>query len=186
MRPIHLLGPIVANATTVQGMAFDFETVYQRWFDDVQRWLWAMGARGADVDDLTQELFVIVDRKLPQFDGGNLPGWLYGIARRLASAHRRKLWVRSVFLRQADRSALDGVTPAVLFERKEARAIVERVMEGMTAKRRRVFALFEIEGYSGEEIAELEGIAINTVWTRLFHARRDFVQRVTVVEAGRR
>lgn len=185
MRPAHLLGPIVANATTVQASAFHFEDVYQRWFDDVQRWLGALGAHSADVDDLTQELFVIVGRKLPEFDGANLPGWLYGIARRLVSAHRRKLWVRSMFLRCADRSALDGVTPSVLFERKEARAIVERAMQGMTAKRRRVFALFEIEGYSGEEIAALEGIALNTVWTRLFHARRDFVQRVTDVEAGR-
>jgi RNA polymerase sigma-70 factor (ECF subfamily) len=34
--------------------------------------------------------------------------------------------------------------------------------------------LFEIEGYSGEEIAAFEGVPVNTVWTRLHHARREF------------
>jgi RNA polymerase sigma-70 factor (ECF subfamily) len=48
----------------------------------------------------------------------------------------------------------------------------------MSAVRRSAFILFEVEGYSGEEIAELEGIPLNTVWTRLHHARKDFVQLV--------
>jgi RNA polymerase sigma-70 factor (ECF subfamily) len=44
----------------------------------------------------------------------------------------------------------------------------------MSLAQRTAFVLFEIESYSGEEIAELEGIPLNTVWTRLHHARKRF------------
>jgi RNA polymerase sigma-70 factor (ECF subfamily) len=48
----------------------------------------------------------------------------------------------------------------------------------MAEKRRTAFVLFEIEGYSGEEIAELFGIPVATVWTRLHHARKDYFRLV--------
>jgi RNA polymerase sigma-70 factor, ECF subfamily len=46
----------------------------------------------------------------------------------------------------------------------------------MSEKRRAAFILFEIEGYSGEEIARIHGIPLKTVWTRLHHARKDFLR----------
>jgi RNA polymerase sigma-70 factor (ECF subfamily) len=48
----------------------------------------------------------------------------------------------------------------------------------MSDMQRTAFVLFEIEGYSGEEIAELEQIPVNTVWTRLHHARKRFFELV--------
>ena len=44
----------------------------------------------------------------------------------------------------------------------------------MSDTRRATFVLFEIEGYSGEEIAEIQAIPVATVWTRLHHARKEF------------
>jgi DNA-directed RNA polymerase specialized sigma24 family protein len=52
----------------------------------------------------------------------------------------------------------------------------------MTERRRTTFFLFEIEGYSGEEIAELEGVAVTTIYTRLHHARRDFMSLLARAE----
>ena len=52
----------------------------------------------------------------------------------------------------------------------------------MSEVRRTTFILFEIEGYSGEEIAEMQGIPLNTVWTRLHHARKEFLR--LVAESG--
>ena len=49
----------------------------------------------------------------------------------------------------------------------------------MSDVRRTTFILFEVEGYSGEEIAELQGIPLNTVWTRLHHARKEFLRLVS-------
>jgi DNA-directed RNA polymerase specialized sigma24 family protein len=39
--------------------------------------------------------------------------------------------------------------------------------------------LFEIEGYSGEEIAQIQSLPLKTVWTRLHHARKDFIRMVS-------
>jgi RNA polymerase sigma-70 factor (ECF subfamily) len=52
--------------------------------------------------------------------------------------------------------------------------LLEALVSKMTEKRRVAFRLFEVEGYGGEEIAEILDVPINTVWTRLFHARKEF------------
>ena len=54
----------------------------------------------------------------------------------------------------------------------------------MSEKLRSTFVLFEIEGYSGEEIARIQDIPLGTVWTRLHHARKDFWK--IVADARRR
>ena len=54
-------------------------------------------------------------------------------------------------------------------------AILGKIRE----ERRTTFVLFEIEGLSGEEIARIQSVPLNTVWTRLYHARRDFAALAT-------
>ena len=56
--------------------------------------------------------------------------------------------------------------------------MLARLLEGMTEKKRSVLVLFELEGYSGEEIAQLQGVPVDTVWTRLHHARRELRERL--------
>jgi DNA-directed RNA polymerase specialized sigma24 family protein len=55
----------------------------------------------------------------------------------------------------------------------------------MSEKRRTTFVLFEIEGYSGEEIAQIESLSVDAVWTRLHHARKDFVRLVAELPSSR-
>lgn len=168
--------------------ACDFATVYDALFDDVLRWMAAMGAPGTDLEDLAQEVFLVVERKLSDFDGRNLQGWIYGIARKVVASHRRRAWVRSLFLRRVEEASSPYVpaTPVALLERKQAWQLVDRALARMSDKRRRVFVLFEIEGYSGEEIAALEGVPIKTIWTRLHHARKDFVALTSACEQKER
>jgi hypothetical protein len=52
----------------------DFASVYHEWFQHVLRWSRAMGGPEADLEDLAQEVFVVVRRKLEAFDGRNLAG----------------------------------------------------------------------------------------------------------------
>jgi RNA polymerase sigma-70 factor (ECF subfamily) len=163
----------------VEHLALDFASIYETWFDEVTRWLPAMGVPDADLEDVAQEVFLVVRRKLATFKDDNLPGWLYGVALRTASSHRRQAWFRKLFLRPRDvllsEFADRGPSPFALLERKEAQAALARVLLRLSDKRRRAFVLYELEGYSGEEIAELERIPLATVWTRLHHARKDFV-----------
>ena len=161
--------------------ALEFERVYSEHFHHVTRWARALGGLEADVDDLAQDVFLVVRRKLDEFDGRSLPAWLYGITRKTVSDYRRRAWLRRL-LHGVTRS-LDTAPPeagAILgvdaVERLEAQRILRRVVAQMSQVRRTAFILFEIEGYSGEEIAALEQIPIATVYTRLHHARKDFLR----------
>jgi RNA polymerase sigma-70 factor (ECF subfamily) len=157
----------------------DFSSLYTRHFHDVERWIRAMGVPESELEDLTQEVFVVVRRKLAAFDGRNLPGWLFRIASRTVSDHRRRAWFKNLFSRRSDTDldALEhaGAGPAESLERKEAERLVRRILSRMSEKRRTAFALFEIEGMSGEEIAQLLEVPVATVWTRLHHARKEFL-----------
>lgn len=163
----------------------DFTRVYEAWFEPCLRWLRALGVPDADLEDVGQEVFLVVRRKLGAFDGDRLAAWLYRIAARTASDHRRRAWFRRLWTRGSRvdldrmRSTADG--PVEQLERREAQRLLDRVLATMTDKRRVAFALFEIEGYTGEEIAVILDVPVATVWTRLHHARKEFLARVAAL-----
>ena len=132
----------------------------------------------SDTEDLAQEIFLVVQRKLNRFDGGNLAGWLYRIAQLTVRDHRRRAWFKNLTVRrrEMDVAGADLTTPgpAARYEEAENRRIVQRLVAGMSEKLRTAFVLFEIEGYSGEEIARIQDIPLGTVWTRLHLARKEF------------
>lgn len=155
-----------------------FREIYERWFGDVVKWLYALGVPGSDTEDLAQEIFLVVQRKLNRFDGGNLAGWLYRIAQLTVRDHRRRAWFKNLTVRrrELDVAGADLTTPgpAARYEQAENRRIVQTLVAGMSEKLRTAFVLFEIEGYSGEEIARIQDIPLGTVWTRLHLARKEF------------
>lgn len=158
-----------------------FDWIYRHCFVDVARWVRALGANDADIEDLTQEIFIIVRRKLDVFDGRNLPGFLYRIAQRTVRDHRRSAWFRNLLAKQApltDLVAPESSGFQTIHER-EKRRVLDSVLARMSEKRRTTFVLFEIEGYSGEEIAQIQSLPVKTVWTRLHHARKDFLRMVS-------
>lgn len=160
----------------------EFDRVYRQWFREVSRWVRAIGGLDADVDDLTQEVFLVVRRKLPSFDGRNLPGWLYAIAQRTVSQHRRRAWVRRFFQPPAnylEQVVDDAPGPAQDLERKEAQRIANRALKALSASHRTAFILHEIEGYSCEEIARLEGVVVQTIYSRLHYARKEFLGQLS-------
>jgi RNA polymerase sigma-70 factor (ECF subfamily) len=174
--PTSLLRSRAPRATAGAG-ELEFSRLYDEWFDRVVVWLASLGAPSADREDLAQEVFVVVRRRLPDFDGRNVAGWLFQIARRQVLRHKRLVWFKRVFSFGAsspDASASSQPGPLESLEAAERRRLVERLLSGLSEKRRVVFALFELEGHSGEEIAALLDVPQNTVWTRLHHARRDF------------
>ena len=144
------------------------------------RWSRALGGLNADVEDLAQEVFLVARRKLPAFDGQHPRAWLYSITRRTVSDYRRRAWIRRVF--QPLEALLDvpetGPGPGEIAHTNEGMRTLSALLDQLSPIRRTAFILFEIEGYSGEEIAELEGIPLNTVYTRLHHARKDFMEQV--------
>src|SRR5438874_2014245 len=86
--------PARPGARAELGRDARFREIYERWFDDVVGWLYALGAPMSDTEDLAQEIFLVVRRKLNRFDGGNLAGWLYRISQLTVRDHRRRAWFR--------------------------------------------------------------------------------------------
>ena len=168
----------------------EFRAVYDAWFDEVSRWIRALGGVDADRDDIVQEVFLVVRRKLSSFDGANMAGWLYRITRRQVRDFRRRSWVKHIFTRrrvdQLDQLAHSGGSPAAALEQKEARRVLQAILDKMKEDRRSAFVLFEIEGLSGEEIARIQSVPLNTVWTRLYHARREFFALAAKYQRGQR
>jgi len=84
-----------------------------------------------------------------------------------------------------------GASPAMALETKQDQRVLAQMLDRMSDKRRATLVLYEIEGYSGQEIATLHGVPVKTVWTRLHHARKDLVAMVAALrkqreaEAGR-
>lgn len=154
-----------------------FEAVFRQHHDFVWRTLRHYGVPDAALDDATQDVFVVVHRRLVDFDGrGSLRSWLIGISRRVASRSRSRSATRQQ--REAPlgpvepRSANDGPHTGAI--RVEAVDFVSGFLDSLAPKLRVAFQLCEIEGMSAPEVADSLGISVNTVYSRLRLARERF------------
>ncbi len=130
----------------------------------------------ADVEDVVHATFLKLPRIAPSYDGrAECAGWLCGIAVRLALRHNRgagrfRRMLDSFAHAPAARSPTD---PEVSASEHEEVAIFERALAGLSAKKRAVFVLVELEGLTSEEAAKALEAPAATVRTRLLHARRE-------------
>jgi RNA polymerase sigma-70 factor (ECF subfamily) len=167
----------------------DLATLYQQWFRPVYRWIRVLAGPGVDAEDLAQEVFIVVQRKLEQFDGANTAGWLYRIVQLTVRDHRQRAWYRKIFQRARD-VELDEIESSAIgqderFERKEREQRLYQIVHQLNPKWRDDFLLFEVAGLTSKEIAALQGIPDATVRTRLSRARKEFVELVGKLQAER-
>ena len=161
----------------------NFTDFYDDWYESVLRWLRALGAPDADREDIAQEVFVVVGRRLHSFDGKNPAGWLYQITKRQVRDFRGRTWIKSIFNREHTDAVNDVPDdhggPAAALERKQNQRVLSALLAKMNPDRRAALVLFEVDGLSGEEIARIQGVPLNTVWKRLHVARKEFLALVT-------
>ncbi len=150
---------------------------YERHFPFVLRTARRLGIPPEEAEDVVQEVFVVTLRKLHQFEAGRVTTWLYRICANVVSQRHRHRRVRQffahVFLAEPDE---ERRTPEGNVAESQAQQQVRRILSRMKPKKREVFVLYELEGLSGEEIAERVGCPVQTVWTRLHHARQEFTR----------
>jgi RNA polymerase sigma-70 factor (ECF subfamily) len=157
----------------------------------VAGWAARMLGPGADVDDVVQEVFLVVQRRLGEFRGeARLTTWLYEITLRVAKGwRRRQRWRRWLgFEHDAEPEALtsERASPLQELETRQATETVYAVLERLRERDRTILVLFEIERIPGEQIAALERTSVNNVWSRLHRARARFVRAFGDLERERR
>lgn len=183
---------LVRSLTELPAQA-EFDSIHEQYADFVWRTLQRLGVRSADLEDALQEVFIVVHRRLHTFDGSSrMSTWLFGICLRVAAAERRRAHVR----REQPTAELDakpdsspGADPEHAAMRREAQQRLELALDGLGLERRAVFVMFEIEGMPAGAIAEMLGIPVGTVYSRLSTARAEFsraVERSSRVDARAR
>jgi RNA polymerase sigma-70 factor (ECF subfamily) len=181
---------LVADATArVETAAMSFEELYADNLDVVWRGLRGLGVEEASIEDAVQDVFLVVHRKLGEFEAHSSPRtWLFGIVVRIARNHRRR------FRRKGSRESGDlpmemaAESPAPDEEAATAQALrrLARLLSGLDEAKREVFVLAELEQMSAPDIAETIGINVNTVYSRLRAARLAFNALVAREKRGRK
>lgn len=162
-----------------------FDDVYDAHFAFVWRTVLNRGVPPSVVDDVVQEVFVVVHRKLEGFEGrSSVRTWLAGIVRRVVADHLRKRGNAPVGdepLASDSPSLARG--PAEELDAKKAARVLDELLARMPEAQREVFILHEVEQMTGREIAEAVGANENTVHTRLRAARRIFEDGLALLRA---
>ena len=148
------------------------------------RTAWSILKNRSDAEDAVQSAYLQAFAKIGSFEGrSSLSTWLTRILinealgkRRSNERRRRHLEAEGVAVLEDHREALmrasDAETPDVAVAREQIRKLLEQAVAALPDTFRTVFVLREIEGLSGEETAEILGVPVATVKTRLFRGRR--------------
>jgi RNA polymerase sigma-70 factor (ECF subfamily) len=171
-------------------VAPSLDWLYRAHAATVARWAAHLGGPRLDVEDVVHEVFLVAERRLPEFRGdARITTWLYRITEHVVRGGRRRERVRRWldFVRRGDvELALSPprLSPVEELEQRQSRETVYRILDRLAEKYRRVLVLFELEELSGEEIATLTGIKLATVWVHLHRARALFLAEMNREDGG--
>ncbi len=162
-----------------------FEDIYHDCFEFVWRSLLRLGVPERSVDDAAHDVFLVVHRRLVDFEGrSSVRTWLFGIAWRVANLYRaRERRHAGVDDSATEPPDSERRRPDAEVARREAAELVQRVLERLTPERRVVLVAVEIEQLSVPEVAEALLIPLNTAYSRLRLARRDFERVLRRIDA---
>lgn len=177
--------------------------VYQAHFRYVWRCLRGLGVGEHALEDAAHDVFLVVQRKLPSFDGAHaqVTTWLYEIALRVARRYRTQA-AKDARRRDASAAAeeedacgdpfeLPSATEALIpasppceLEQGERLALARRALDALDPDKREAFVLSCVEQRSAPEIARIAGVPLNTVYSRIRAARRLFAAHVARLESA--
>lgn len=146
-------------------------TLYDRHQAAVRGFVAQMSRDAHDVDDLVHTTFLTAAKSAARYDGRpDCRPWLLGIAVHLLRRRRHAFgrWLRVLPALRLARSTTEDARSAL-----STKTDVHRALQGLSEPKRMAILLTEVEGLSCQEVADLLGIPIGTVWTRLHAARRE-------------
>ena len=152
------------------------DRIYERHVADVDHWVRRLTGPREDVEDLVHEVFLVAVRRRGSFRGeASVKTWLFRIAHNVVRGRRRRERVRRwLFARHAEELPAERVaivTPLEEIEQREQSARLYAALDRIPDDYRVALILYEIEGLSGEQVAELLGVPLGTIWVRLHRGR---------------
>jgi len=165
--------------------------LFRAHFEFVRRVLRRCGVMEANLDDAVQEVFLVVHRRIDDFQGRSTETtWLYAVAVRVASTLRRSASREQARREKAGAQMHSGseADPERELSRSEAAALLDRLLDELDTTKRTVFVLAELEGVPVPEIAQIMEANVRTTHSRLRLARKRFndaLQRHHAQESGR-
>jgi RNA polymerase sigma-70 factor (ECF subfamily) len=135
------------------------------------------GVAERDLHDAVQEVFLVVQRRLPEFEGRSQPRtWLYRIAWNVASETKRRAYRRRELLELSAEPAANA--PGALEQLQECEQLraLRIAVDGLDPDKREALIHSEIEERPLNELAERRGIPLKTAFSRLYAARRALQQ----------
>lgn len=161
-----------------------FASLYETHFDFVWSSARRLGVPDASIDDAVQEVFVVVHRRLAEFEGrSSIRTWLFGIVRNVSREARRSIRRKSPHDARPGALADPDLLPASaeeqpdrIAERSAENRVLHELLDRLDDDKREVFILAELEQFSIPQIAEAVGCNVNTAYSRLRLARVTFAE----------
>jgi RNA polymerase sigma-70 factor (ECF subfamily) len=150
-----------------------FEALYRLYHPRLARFLDRMTRRPGMVEELLNDTMLVVWRRAASYNGrSKVSTWVFGIAYRTALKALRQLdeAVEDPDLEEPAGTA--DAEPEHHLGRLQVHALLLRALEGLSAEHRAVVDLTYFHGLGYREIAEVVDCPVDTVKTRMFHARR--------------
>lgn len=145
--------------------------------DSIWRFLRRLGVPAVSVDDAVQEVYAVAARRISEIETGAEKSFLFGTAMRVAQGARRRHARELARYESLDeRDPPGGESPEQMLSDRRALAMLDQLLESLGDDARSVFVLFELEGFTFSEIAQLLEIPRGTVASRLRRARSDFMR----------
>lgn len=156
-----------------------FDEVYREHFDLVWRFVSSRVPEHAR-DDVVQEVFLVVHRKLPEFEGrSSTRTWVIAIMRFVIRDYVKRVAHRPLGAPLAIEPVADDPSPSEVLSRKRALAVLDEALAKMSDDQREAFLLLEVEQLSSREAAEALDVNDNTLRARLRAAREVFSAAVS-------
>jgi RNA polymerase sigma-70 factor (ECF subfamily) len=168
----RLSGTTLAAAGELEARSQRLAALFQEHAVFVWRSLRRMGVAPADLEDATQEVFIVVHRRLDQYEErASMRSWLYAICMRVCSRQRRTASRRREEIVSEPPELVVQADQLAGVEQREALQHLQRMLDALPEKQRTVFVLYEVEHMNITEISEALGCPQQTAYARLHKAR---------------
>jgi RNA polymerase sigma-70 factor (ECF subfamily) len=155
-----------------------FSELFSQHKELVYRYIYKMLGSGAPIDELIQDTFIEIARSIGSFnEKAQLSTWIYRITANVCMRYLRQKHRKSTQMLQPNEIEIEQLTDngegsgeAALLK-KQTRELINQALGRLDAKKRTVLVLHDMEGVALKDVAEIVGIPLGTVQTRLFHAR---------------